>query len=89
MAKKKNGDEDDSAFTDVSKDVETVQKDADTPSERDDDGKLVVDDKVSEANAKIADEQAVRASASANGGGPWPPELLVERFVGGTPLARS
>jgi hypothetical protein len=89
MAKKKNGDEDDSAFTDVSKDVETVQKEAGKPAERDDDGKLVVDDKVSEANAKIADEQAVRASASANGGGPWPPELLVERFVGGTPLARS
>jgi hypothetical protein len=79
--RKQDSGEDDTAFTDVSKDVETVEKEAAKPDERDDDGNLVVSDKAQEAGQSIADEQARRASAQANGGGPWPEDLLLERYA--------
>lgn len=35
-----------------------------------------------EAQAEVSAEMSHRASAAANGGGPWPPELIAEKFVG-------
>jgi hypothetical protein len=84
------GGDDESAFTDVSKHVETAQTESEKPDERDDDGNVIVSQKAAEANEAIADEQAVRASAQVEGGGPWPEDLLVERFANeGAPVARE
>lgn len=76
------------AFQDVSKQQETVQEELEKPVELDDDGKPVVDEKVSQAAEELGDEQGRRASASFNGGGPWPPELIQERFVGASKQKR-
>jgi hypothetical protein len=89
-AKQGRSSDDDSAFTDVSKHVETLQTESEKPDERDDDGNVIVSQKAAEANEAIADEQAVRASAQVEGGGPWPEDLLVERFANeGAPVARE
>jgi hypothetical protein len=69
-------------FKDVSGELEQAQKDAERPLELDDDG--TPKPRTSEAANVIAQEQAYRASAQVNGGGPWPPELL--RQVGTTAL---
>lgn len=71
-------------YRDVSKEAEQAAEDAKKGVELDDEGN--VKSSTSEAAGVLADEQAYRASAQANGGGPWPPELLRERFVNPTPL---
>lgn len=40
--------------------------------------------KAAEAAEAAAEESARRAAGQVNGGGPWPPELLLERYVGAT-----
>lgn len=35
-----------------------------------------------EAQAVVSAEMSHRATAQANGGGPWPPELIAEKFIG-------
>lgn len=74
-------------FKDVSGAVEQAEKDAQAPTEYDDDGNPI--DRSSEAANEVAQEQSYRAGAQVNGGGPWPPELLLENFVGARPLVRS
>lgn len=73
--------EDGHAFADVTEEVEQVKQEMEAPQETDEDGNVVP--RTSEATAKVAEEEAVRAGASFNGGGPWPPELLAK--VGTTP----
>lgn len=70
----------DSAFSDVSGDVKQAKKDAEAPVEVDNDGEPLP--RTSEAAGRLEAEQNVRASAQANGGGPWPPELLRKNFIG-------
>jgi hypothetical protein len=84
MAKASKSDEHESAFTDVSDEVEQAEKDAQADPEYDDDGNVT--NLTSEAAAEVAAEQAKRAQAQANGGGPWPADLVQERFIGSTPL---
>lgn len=72
--------DDESAFTDITDAVEQAQKDAERPVEYDDDGNPKPLEP-SEATREVADEMAVRAAAQAEGGGPWPKDLL-ERFIG-------
>lgn len=44
----------------------------------------------SEAAAVVSAEMSHRATAQANGGGPWPPEILQERFIGaGQPVVAA
>lgn len=74
-------------YRDVSAEAEQAAKEAKKGPEFDDEGNLK--SSTSKAAAVLADEQAYRASASFNGGGPWPPELLVERFVSPTVIERS
>lgn len=81
MAKDKGNE---SAFTDVSKEAEQAKADAAAPLELDEDGNVT--NLTSESATAVAAEQAFRTGAQANGGGPWPRDLLIERFVGNTPL---
>lgn len=74
-------------YKDVSDAQEQAAKDAEAPLELDEDGKPT--NLTSEAQREVAEEMAYRAGAQANGGGPWPPEILRERFTGSTPLHRS
>lgn len=75
-------------FKDVEAQAEQAEKDAQQPLEVDDDGKPV--NLTSEAGLEVAEERAFRAGAQVNGGGPWPPELLRERYVGNqTKLSRD
>jgi len=69
-------------YVDVSKEVEQAEQDARQPVELDDDGQPKP--RTSEAANVVNQEQAYRAGAQSNGGGPWPPELLVQ--VGTAPL---
>jgi hypothetical protein len=71
-------------FRDISAQVEQAREDAQKPVEFDDDGNPKA--QFSQAAAEVADENSRRASGSAEGGGPWPPELLVER---GTTVGRG
>lgn len=71
-------------YKDVSKAVEQAQRDAEQPLETDDDGQPKL--KSSPAANEVAQEQAYRAGAQANGGGPWPEEVLRRRFIGANPL---
>jgi hypothetical protein len=80
--------EGESAFNDVSKEFDTLQDEQNKPPEFDDDGNLVISDKASEAGQKLAEEHAVRASATYNGGGPWP-EGLLEQVSGPRRISRS
>jgi hypothetical protein len=75
-------DKHDGAFADVSKQHEQAQKDADRPAEFNEDGSLKHDKHVSQASSELSAEMSKRASATANGGGPWPPEVLRKQFVG-------
>lgn len=78
----------DPVFQDIEGDLEQAQQDAEKAAAvaADPDSDEVV---TSEASATVQDELAHRAAASAEGGGPWPQDLLVERYVGGTKLTRS
>jgi hypothetical protein len=69
-------------YADVSKEVEQAHEDARQPIELDEDGNPKP--RTSEAANVVNQEQAYRAGAQFNGGGPWPPELL--RELGTTPL---
>jgi hypothetical protein len=43
-----------------------------------------------EATAVVNAEMSHRATAQANGGGPWPPELIAEKFIGaGQPVVAA
>jgi hypothetical protein len=78
-SKDEGPDEGESAFKDVSGAVEQAQKDAEAPIEYDEDGNPKPQS--SEAANEVNQEMATRASASAEGGGPWPEEVLRERFI--------
>lgn len=80
----KSGNE--SAFKDVSKQAEQAQEDAAQPLELDDEGRVT--NLTSKAASEVAEEQAKRAGAQANGGGPWPEDLMLQRFVGSTRIKR-
>lgn len=71
----------DAPYSDVSKQAEQAKKDAEKPAEFDDDGRLKRDGKVSQSTVELADEVSRRASGAANGGGPWPEEVLRKNFV--------
>lgn len=74
MAKKDETKE--TAYSDVSKELEESNELAKQPPEFDDEGKLKPVD--SEASRTVSEEQMVRAAGAANGGGPWPQDLLRE-----------
>lgn len=74
----------DEGFKDISAEVEQADKDAKAPVELDDEGQPKP--RTSEAAAAVQAEQAYRAGAQSNGGGPWPPELLARI---GTTVGRS
>jgi hypothetical protein len=69
-----------SPFSDVTDAQQQAAEDAQKPVEFDDDGNPKPQEP-SEAVAKLADEQAVRAAAGFNGGGAWPEELLAKNYV--------
>jgi hypothetical protein len=77
---KAKSDEGQSAFKDVSAAAEQAAKDAQAPVEYDEQGN--VKPRSSEAANEVAQEQSKRANAHAEGGGPWPPELLAKRGIG-------
>lgn len=66
-------------YRDVSKEAEQAAEDAKKGVELGDDGQPKPAS--SEAAIALAEEQSYRASAQANGGGPWPPEVLRKRFT--------
>lgn len=71
----------DAPYNDVSTQLDQSQKDAEKPAEFDDDGNRKLD-KPSEATAELYAEGSRRASGAANGGGPWPQEVLERNFIG-------
>lgn len=73
---------DESPFQDVSKQAEQAEKAADQPAEFNDDGTLKVDEKASQAANELNEELARRSAATANGGGPFPSEVLQRNFIG-------
>lgn len=73
---------DDGAFADVSKQVDQVAQDAEKPAEFNDDGTLKVDTSSSKASLELSEELNRRTAAIANGGGPFPVEVLRRRFIG-------
>lgn len=85
MANKKQ--ESESAYSDVSKQAEQAQKDAEKDVEYDDEGNPKPQS--SEAADELAAEMSTRAAGSFEGGGPFPPEILQERYMGSTKLARE
>jgi hypothetical protein len=76
----KSDDEGVSAYKDVSDAAEQAAEDAKAPTEFDEDGTPIPQS--SEAMQELADEQAKRAAGAANGGGPWPEELLHKNYIG-------
>ena len=74
----------DEGFKDISAEVEQARQDAQAPVELDSDGQPKP--RTSEAANVVNQEQAYRAGAQSNGGGPWPPELLAKI---GTTVGRS
>lgn len=78
----KQSDKQETAYNDVSKELEEAQALAQQPPKFDKDGQLVPVD--SDAVRKVSEENMVRAAGAANGGGPWPQDLL--REVGTAPL---
>lgn len=70
------------AYNDISAEVKEAKAVAKQAPDFDDDGKVKSAD--SDAARKVGDELARRGAGTANGGGPWPTDLLVER--GTTPL---
>jgi hypothetical protein len=78
---------DESAYRDVSAQVEEAQEEAQKPVEYDDEGNVKPSE--STAAAEVYDEMAKRSAGSGEGGGPWPPDLMLKRSVGATPVERS
>jgi hypothetical protein len=74
-------------FRDVSEAVEAAQEEASRPLELDDDGNPVP--RNMEPAAVVSEEMSYRSSAQANGGGPWPPEVLAQQFTQPRRLERS
>lgn len=72
-------------YRDVSAEVEQAEKDAQEPVDPET-GDLRL---TSPAAAAVQEERNYRAGAQANGGGPWPPEVLVQQWVGATTVERS
>lgn len=70
---------------DVSAEVEAVEKQAEEEPPTDDEGRLLGTTPEEET---VISEMTYRSGAQANGGGPWPPDLLVQQFVGSKPLER-
>jgi len=66
-------------FRDVSEAQETAREEASKPLELDDEGNVVP--RNSEPAAIVMEEMSYRSSAQANGGGPWPPEVLAANFT--------
>lgn len=79
-AQKDPADEGVSAFTDITDAQEQAAKDAERPVEFDDEGQ-VKPHEPSAAALEVANEQAVRAAAQAEGGGPWPLEVLQNNYI--------
>lgn len=75
---------DEAPYQDVSAQLEEAREEAQKPVEYDDEGNPKASD--STAAAEVEAEMSRRGAGSGEGGGPWPPELLAERYVG-TPTA--